>query len=525
MQNLLDRNRFLKTLDEGHQWDVIIIGGGATGLGTAVDAASRGLKTLLLEQSDFSQGTSSRSTKLIHGGVRYLAQGNIKLVYEGLRERWRLMQNAPHLVKPLSFVIPCYTWFSLVVYLIGLKLYDWLSGKYSIGPSERLTRKEVIEAMNGIRSRGLVGGVRYYDGQFDDSRLAISLAQTCASNRGVLLNYMKVTGLVKTDGTITGVVTHDLENGKAYTVYGSAVVNATGVFVDDVIHMDTSHASPMVRPSQGIHVVLDRSFMESDYALMIPRTRDGRVLFALPWQEHLLIGTTDTPLEKTEHEPIARQEEIDFVLETAGNYLSRQPRREDVLTVFAGLRPLVLPDKQMRETKEISRDHKLFVSASGLITITGGKWTTYRKMAQDTVDKIVKAIRKDALPCVTVGLRLHGYREPSVHNQVTVYGSDEIYIRELKQHNPEHSEPLLDGLYPSRAEVLWAVRNEMARTVEDVLGRRLRVLFTDASAAIKMAPVVAAIIAKELSYEPEWIDEQVRKFTSLAMRYLPPNSA
>ncbi|HWZ35828.1 MAG TPA: glycerol-3-phosphate dehydrogenase/oxidase [Mucilaginibacter sp.] len=515
------REDYLQELSKIDLWDIIIIGGGATGLGAAVDAASRGYKTLLLEQADFAKGTSSRSTKLVHGGVRYLAQGNIGLVYEALHERGLLLQNAPHLVKKQSFIIPCYSWFDKIKYLIGLKIYDWLAGKYSFGKSMSLTRDEVIGAITEIEAKGLIGGIKYWDGQFDDARLAVNLAQTSAEQGGVLLNYIEVTGLLKTnEEKINGIRARDIENGKTYNLNAKVVINATGVFVDKILQMDSVSQKPLVKSSQGVHVVLDKSFLGGDNAIMIPKTPDGRVLFAVPWHEHVLVGTTDTPLEGHSLEPVALDEEIEFILKTAGQYLTKAPTRADVLSVFAGLRPLAAPDKDTGATKEISRSHKLIVSNSGLITITGGKWTTYRKMAEDTIDQAINIGSLPASSCITRDLKIHGYLNDKAMDHLSVYGIDASSINELIKAEPKLSELLIEHHPYLQAEVIWAVRHEMARTVEDILARRLRLLFLDAGAAIRSAPAVAKLMAGELNYDQTWEATQVKNFGQLAANYL-----
>lgn len=501
---LFNRDLSIKELQKTSEWDIIIIGGGATGLGTALDAAARGYKTLLLEQSDYSKGTSSRSTKLVHGGVRYLAQGDIGLVREALRERGLLLKNAPHLVKKQAFIIPCFSWFARAKYLIGLTIYDWLSGKYSFGRSSSLSKEEVIKAMPDINPNGLKGGIEYFDGQFDDSRLAIDIAKTCAENGGVLVNYAKVTGILKNgNGKVDGVVVNDLEAGVEYHLKSKVVINATGVFVDEILQMDHPGKKPMTRPSQGIHIVLDQSFWDSDKALMIPKTSDGRVLFAVPWHNHLLLGTTDTPLDTHSLEPVALEDEIMFILNTAQQYLSKKPERKDILSVFAGLRPLAAPNKDINSTKEISRSHKIYTEPSGLITITGGKWTTYRKMAKDTVDKAIKVGNLANVECKTANLRLDGFSEPV-----------STFINEGVDSRPLHATYLI-----TEPAIIHAVRFEMARTVEDVLARRFRILFLDADASIQLAPAVAKIMAQELGRDHKWIDKQITEFTEIATRY------
>lgn len=514
------RADFINKVSKQQDWDVIVIGGGATGLGTALDAALRGYRTLLVEQADFAKGTSSRSTKLVHGGVRYLAQGDIGMVYEALKERGLLFKNAPHLVKEQEFIIPCYNWASKYMYLIGLTVYDLLAGNRGFQHTKFLPAKKVNEAIPGLKQKGLLGGVRYSDGQFDDARLAINLAQTCAEHGGVLINYMKVTGLLKKGDKVCGIKAFDLEAQKEYQLNAKVVINATGVFVDEILQMDTPSTKPIVRPSQGVHVVLDRSFLNSDSALMIPKTSDGRVLFAVPWHGSLLVGTTDTPLNEHSLEPVALDKEIDFILNTAGQYLSKKPKRSDVLSVFAGLRPLAATGNNDGATKEISRSHKLIVNASGLITITGGKWTTYRKMAEDVVDKAIEVAKLPPVKCASKDVHIHGYTLAGHTGSIAVYGADADGINKLVAGNTAMGAALLDGYDVTVAEVVWAVRNEMARTIEDVLARRLRILFLDAKAAILMAPAVAGIISSELGYDEKWETAQVEKFTQLANSYL-----
>ncbi|UJH90609.1 glycerol-3-phosphate dehydrogenase/oxidase [Antarcticibacterium sp. 1MA-6-2] len=522
-ENSFDREGFLQIVkDPSILWDIIIVGGGATGLGVALDAASRGFKTLLLEQADFSSGTSSRSTKLAHGGVRYLAQGNISLVNEALYERGLMLKNAPHLVKLLPFIIPSYNWWGKYFYGIGLKIYDWMARKLRMGKTVLLKSREVKEIMPDIKKTGLNGGVLYFDGQFDDSRLAINLAQTSAENGGVLLNYMKVTSLIKDDnGKISGVTAQDVINGEEFTLKSKMVINATGVFVDKILKMNSDIKDPIVTTSQGIHLVLDRSFFRGDHALMIPSTSDGRVLFAVPWHGHLLVGTTDTPLDSASMEPVALESEISFVLKNLSTYLEKKPEKKDILSVFAGLRPLVVPEKE-KGTKEISRDHKLMASPSNLITITGGKWTTYRKMAEDTVDEAIKIGNLDKKACRTMNLKIHGNTNILPKNShLDIYGSDLENITKLIKNNSELNAKLHPEFPNIKAEIVWIVQNEMVVTLEDVLARRLRVLFLNAKAAIEMAPEVAHIMAEELKKDSNWELKEVKKFTELAQNYLP----
>lgn len=518
-----NREHYLGQIRRDANFDIIIIGGGATGLGVALDAVSRGFRTLLLEQSDFAKGTSSRSTKLIHGGVRYLAQGDIKLVYEALFERGVLLRNAPHLVGMQPFVIPNYHWWGEFLYGVGLKIYDWMAWRFRFTKTSILKRDTVLQLLPNIRKGGLKGGVLYYDGQFDDARLAINLAQTSAGRGGTLINYMRVDDLLKDEnGKISGVQATDLETGNIFRLQAKVIVNATGVFVDEVLRMNASNEEPLVRPSQGVHIVLDRSFLPGESALMIPSTEDGRVLFAVPWRGHLLVGTTDTPLEKNSLEPVALKEEVQFILKTLRDYLEKKPTHDDILSVFAGLRPLAAQGNKGGKTKEISRSHKLITSTSGLVTITGGKWTTYRKMAQDTVDECIRVAHLNTAPCVTASLKIHGgenYNNEAGH--LSVYGGDAHHIKALAKEHPELNYTLHSSFPHTGVEVVWAVRYEMARTVEDVLARRLRVLFLNARAAMEMAPEVARIMAGELGYDYGWQQSQLKQFNLIAQRYLP----
>ncbi|WP_421943549.1 glycerol-3-phosphate dehydrogenase/oxidase [Pedobacter sp.] len=512
-------------IEDNTSWDIIIIGGGATGLGTALDATTRGLKTLLVEQSDFAKGTSSRSTKLVHGGVRYLAQGDINLVKHALEERGLLQQNAAHLVNKEEFIIPCYSWFSIIKYLSGLTIYDWLSGKYSFGKSKFLSKSETLKLMPEIKSKGLKGAIRYFDGKFDDARLAINIAQTAIKHGATLLNYTKVIALKKQDETVTGIETENVLTGKENTFTGKVVINATGVFVDDILKMNNPASKNMVRPSQGVHIVLDKSFLNTESALMIPKTSDGRVLFAVPWHKHLLVGTTDTPINEHSLEPKALKEEVDFILATASSYFNRKPTENDILSVFSGLRPLAAPtNNDGNSTKEISRDHKLLISAKGLITITGGKWTTYRRMAEETVDLAINHAHLVAKDCITRTLKINGCTDFRDGSYLDIYGSDKEKIEELMRTEADLCEKLHPDFPYNKAEVVWAIKNEMAETIEDILSRRLRVLFIDAKAAMEMAPVVAAILAKALHTDKDWEQQQVEIFNNLASNYIHTNS-
>ena len=502
------------------QWDLLVIGGGATGLGIALDATLRGYKTLLAEQADFAKGTSSRSTKLVHGGVRYLAQGDIKLVREASIERGLLHRNAPHLVKDQTFIVPVYSLWSRLKYTIGLKLYDKISGKLSLGPSEFISRKETMEKLPGVRSKGLKGGVLYYDGQFDDARLAINLAQTIIENGSEAINYMKVTGLLKNEeGQVNGAMLSDTETNNSFPVKAKAVVNATGVFVDDILQMDKPGVEKSIRVSQGVHVVLDRSFFPSGHALMIPETSDGRVLFCVPWHGKVVVGTTDTPVEHASLEPVALEQEISFILETAGAYLTVKPARKDVLSVFAGLRPLAAPQGGSQKTKEISRSHKIIVSASKLFTILGGKWTTYRKMGEDMMDRVEKELHWPQKESATATFPVHGHTAGTDWDDpFYFYGSDEEAVK--MQLTESAYGWLSEDLRIHGQQVIWAIRYEMARTVEDVLSRRARALLVDARESRRIALQVAVIMAAELGKGNEWIEAQVNAFNELSAKYL-----
>lgn len=521
----MKRSTMISSLDtEEGEWDFVIIGGGATGLGIAVDAASRGYKTLLLEMNDFASGTSSRSTKLVHGGVRYLEQGNISLVWEALKERGLLFQNAPHLVKKQPFVVPFYKWWQGIYYWIGLRAYDLLAGKLNIGFSKYLSEGKTLAEVPGINAEGLSGGIRYYDGQFDDSRLAINLAQTSQEQGGVLLNYMKVTGLLKSSsGKVEGVKATDRLNDREYHIKGRAVINATGVFTDSILQMDDSISEEIIMPSQGIHIVVDREFLDSDTAVMIPKTVDGRVLFAIPWHDKVMIGTTDTPVDNIKDEPVAMEEEVEYILDQVAGYLAKTPQRSDIQSVFAGLRPLVNRSKS-GNTAEISRDHSLFVAPSGLITIAGGKWTTYRKMAEDVVDRAGKAAGLEDKECMTEELRIHGWDENlDGKDPLRYYGSDRQQIEQIVKVTPEYGERLHERLPYIKAEVIWATRNEMAMTVEDFNARRTRALFIDAGASEEIAPEVARLMADEAGFDDEWVSSQVNAYRKLAAKYRVKN--
>jgi glycerol-3-phosphate dehydrogenase len=522
----MNRDEMLRQLqDESILWDLVIIGGGATGLGVAVDAASRGYRPLLLEQSDFGKGTSSRSTKLVHGGVRYLQQGNVSLVLEALKERGLLRQNAPHLVHDLPFIVPVYDWWEGPFYGIGMKLYDRLAGKLGFGDSVNLSRDETIKRLPTIETEGLRGGVVYHDGQFDDARLVINLAQTANEQGATLLNYVSVRELRKKSGILSAVVAVDEESGASYTVFGKAIINATGVYTDAIRTLDDPTCPPMIKPSQGVHILLDKSFLPSDTALMVPHTDDGRVLFAIPWHDNVIVGTTDTPVDQIPLEPRALEEEVEFLLAHTARYLTRDPTRSDVLSVFAGLRPLVSLSEGEENTAAISRDHTLNLSRSGLLTIAGGKWTTYRKMAEDTVDQAVHIAGLEPEPCVTQNLNIHGHHfHAEKYGDLDTYGSDAPLVEKVIHEQPSYGEWLPGSAEVRAGQVVWAARHEMARTVEDFLSRRTRMLILDARSSIEAAPVVARLMAQELGHNEEWVQDQVDAYGELAKGYLPQHA-
>ncbi len=501
-------------------WDVLVIGGGATGLGIALDAITRGYKTLLVEQSDFAKGTSSRSTKLVHGGVRYLAQGDVGLVREASIERGLLQRNAPHLVKNQTFIIPIYNFWDRIKYTIGLKFYDWIAGRLSLGRSIFISREKAIKALPDIQTKGLLGGVLYHDGQFDDSRLAINLVQTIIEKGGHAINYVKVVSLLKdSNKKLNGAVIEDAETGHQFNVKAKAVVNATGVFVDGILKMDNPDAPKSVVASQGVHLVLDKKFYTSSHALMIPETSDGRVLFAVPWHNEVVVGTTDTPIGEPSLEPQALEKEIQFILNTTAQYLLQKPTRKDVLSVFAGLRPLAAPKEGKVKTKEISRSHKIIVSPSNLFTIIGGKWTTYRKMGEDMMNNIEKKLGWNHVKPVTGEMHVHGYSENLNWNDpFYFYGSDAEKIKQKM--NGSANNWLSESLKIHEKQVVWAVENEMARNTEDVLARRTRALLLDARESIRICPQVAHIIANVLGKNEDWVENEIISFTKLAKQYI-----
>ncbi|CAA6689745.1 MULTISPECIES: glycerol-3-phosphate dehydrogenase/oxidase [unclassified Lentimonas] len=522
----MNREQSLQCVQTATQpFDIVIIGGGASGLGAAVDAAARGHRVALFEQADFAKGTSSRSTKLVHGGVRYLQQGNVSLVLEALRERGRLAKNAPHLVHSQAFVIPNYAWWEGPFYAIGMKVYDQLAGKLGLEPSRHLSRDETIAAIPTIEQDHLSGGVIYQDGQFDDSRLAINLAQTATEHDASMVNYCRCTGLIKENGKVCGVEIHDIESDTTFSVRALSVVNATGVFVDELRSIDDSTTKPIIAVSQGIHIMLPKSFLPGNAAIMIPKTADGRVLFAVPWHDHVVVGTTDTPLDSKSLEPRALAEEREFIMTHACKYLTKDPCPEDVLSVYAGLRPLV-KSGDSNDTAALSRDHTILISQSGLITLTGGKWTTYRKMAEDVIDQAQELAKLPRYLCPTESMKIHGWSEAcAISDHLKGYGADAKAIQAIIATDSTAADTLHPKLPYQKAEVIWHAREEMARTVEDVLARRTRALLLNAAASIEAAPVVAEILAKELGHDTAWEAKQVAAYAELAKGYLFTDSA
>lgn len=505
------RQALLARLAEPRVWDVVVIGGGATGLGCAVDAAARGYSVLVVDGEDFAKGTSSRATKLIHGGVRYLAQGNFPLVREALAERARLLANAPHLVQSLRFVVPAYRWHDKPMLFAGLGVYDLLAGGRGIARSRMLSVPRTLEALPGVRETGLRGGIAYWDAQFDDARLALTLARTVADFGGVAINYCAATGLERKSGRVTGVSLRECESGDECRVDAKVVINAAGVWADDVRRFAAPGAESGLSPSQGTHVVVDRAFLPGDSALLVPHTDDGRVLFMIPWQGRLLMGTTDSPRRDLPLEPRALPGEVDFILETAARYLSRPPARGDVLSVFSGLRPLV-GGGAGAVTRGLSREHRVDVSAEGLVSVTGGKWTTYRVMAEDAVNAAQAVAGLPQRRPATADLALHGAVAQAGSD---VYGLDRARVQAL----PGAGQRLVAGLTLTEAEVRYAARAEYARSVEDVLARRHRALFIDVGLACSAAPAVARILAEELGRPETWIEAELARFGALAAGY------
>ena len=503
----MKRSEQLQALETDTIWDIIVIGGGATGLGTALDAATRGYKTLLLEGHDFAKGTSSRSTKLVHGGVRYLEQGNIKLVREALRERGYLLKNAPHLTSVQTFIVPVFSWWEKMFYGLGLKFYDLLSGKLSLGDTQILSKKETVAHLPTINAKKLAGGILYYDGQFDDSHLAIELAATAINKGATVLNYCKATGFIKTNDKITGVTCIDTLSEKKYTLNTKVVVNATGVFTNAIVQMDNELEHDLVSPSQGIHLVIDAKFFPGTDAMMIPKTDDGRVLFAVPWHDKVVLGTTDTPIEEISYEPKPLEEEIEFIIKHINRYCTTLITRADINSVYVGLRPLV-KQKTKVSSALISREHHLSVSPTGLITITGGKWTTYRKMAADAVDNAAFIGKLNKEKCSTA------------HTQIGDELEKENRIQEILKQDASLAEKIHTNYSFTKAQIVYAVKYEMAICIEDILARRIRLLFLDARLAIELAPMIASIMAPYLQKDKNWEVAEVTSFTQLAGQYI-----
>jgi glycerol-3-phosphate dehydrogenase len=514
------RPAILDRIRTERSFDVVIIGGGATGLGSGVDAASRGYSTLVLEAGDFARSTSSRSTKLIHGGVRYLAQGNLPLVREALAERVTLLRNAPHVVHRLDFLVPGRSLFELAYYAAGLKVYDALAGSAGLGGARWVGRKQALDRAPSLATGSLAGGVVYADGQFDDARMALALMRTVEDLGAIALNHARVIEIRKEGSHVAGVIFEDVETGQRLAVGCKALINAAGVEVDAVRSLDDPLARPTLAPSRGTHLVLDGSFLPGRTGVMIPKTDDGRVLFAIPWQGRVLLGTTDTPVDRVEPEPTGSRAEVDYLLDHAARWFEPKPRLEDVRSVYAGLRPLVAKTAS-GPTSALSREHALLVSESGLVTITGGKWTTYRRMARDAVDRAIEVAGLPRVISTTQSLHLHGWVAEPGSGPLAGYGSDASGLEALARDDPAGLALIHPDLPARRVEVTWAARHEQARTVEDVLARRTRGLFLDARAASASAPVVAALLARELGHAREWELRQVADFQALAATYWP----
>lgn len=502
------------------QWDVLVIGGGASGLGVALESASRGYKTLLLEQADFAQGTSSRSTKLIHGGLRYLRQGQLGFVRSSLQERGHLLRNAPHLVRPLPFILPTNGYMGLLYNALGIKLYDLLAGKLNIGSSEMLSAAEIKRRLPSVDPNSYTGGIGFFDAQFDDARLAINLAQTIVDLGSTVLNYMPVVDLLKEKGKVVGVRACDLETQNQYVLHARVVVNATGAFVDSLRCLDDPDSPPCLTFSQGSHIVLDRAFFPGNSAVIIPKTSEGRLLFIIPWHQRVLIGTTETPLEVNSLNPLPTQQEIDYLLAHSANYLCKRPRPSDICSVFAGIRALVKPEKKWKSSHQIKREHAIIVSRSQLVSLAGGKWTTFRKMGEETVDVAAKVAELTPQISKTKQLRIHGWVEPLQEaSEWQYYGSDAPLVEKLGNNLKELMEPLHPALPCRSVDVIWAVRHEMARCVDDVLARRNRSLLLGAAESSAIASHVAAIMAKELQCDKQWETAQVAAFQKIAKGY------
>ncbi len=509
----MTRDAAFQSLQE--PFDVLVVGGGATGLGIAVDAVTRGFRTALVEAGDFAQATSSRATKLVHGGVRYLASGQIHLVYEALHERAVMMRNAPHLVKPQAFLLPTYTHWELPYYGAGLLLYDLMSGKSTMGPTRILGAKASVERIPNLETGSLSGSVLYHDGQFNDARLALALARTAEDQGASVLNYTRCTRFIHEGGKISGAVVTDVETGVEHTVRASVIFNATGIFTDELRRLDDAATPPLLTVSRGTHIVVSAGALGGSAGIMVPKTRDGRVIFAIPWQGRVVVGTTDLPAPQPQMEPGHTQEEIGYLLETVNPFLAKKVDEGDILSVFSGLRPLVTG--KASTTSKISREHHIDVSPNGLITVAGGKWTTYRRMAEDAINFATSHGLLAKRPCVTGATKLHGATLGLETNDpyLREYGSDEAPIGSLIAADPALAGMVDPALPYSLAQALFAVRHEMARTLEDVLSRRTRALLLDSSAALRAAPRVAELMRGELGRDEGWVSAQTAQFASL----------
>lgn len=520
----MNRNEMLSRVEDEKCWDIVIIGGGCSGVGCAVDAASRCYKVLLLEKEDFCKGTSSRSTKLIHGGVRYLKNLQFRLVKEALEEREILYRNAPHVVRKLDFLVPCRSFSEWFLYSCGLKLYDLLAYSSSFKRFEIISSKRTLNLVPTLQTKGLKGGIIYSDGQFDDARLLINLVKTAVNQGATVLNYARVFALSKdAKGMVNGVEFIDEETGQLFHAKARVVINATGAFCDSIRKMSDKTAVELISPSQGVHLVLDKSSLKSDYAVLIPKTSDKRVFFAVPWHDRVIIGTTDTPTKEIKTEPQAFKREIEFLLETYNANFGQIPSK--ILSVFAGIRPLVDVNRSKR-TATVSRDYFIEVDRNKLITLTGGKWTTYRKMAEKAVDLASSIAELPKKECVTKNLKIHGYTEEknfteeSANKHLSVYGSEAQEVLELAKQDKAYLEKVHENLPYLVAEIIWAIRKEMVLTLDDVLSRRTRALFLDAKAAIEIAPKIARLMANEMGKDHNWEKEQISKFRRIAENFL-----
>ena len=508
-----------KGFDPTIVWDVIVIGGGATGLGIAIDAASRGCSTLLIEKHDFAKSSSSKSTKLIHGGLRYLKQFDFSLIQEGLKERGTLLKIAPHLVSPLGFIIPHYKFWEKPIFKLGLKIYDYLCRGYHFDQSYWINKEQALLEVPTLNRKNLYGASVYFDAQFDDARFAITLAQTACDLGATLINYAEVKSFEKKDGKIHAVVVEDLESQKSATIKGRSFINATGPFCDFLRKVDDDQSVDVIAPSQGSHIVLPSHFCPSNKAILIPHSKDNRVIFCIPWLGKVLVGTTETEVKKISADPVVLSREVDFLLEEISAYLSLKPKKEDVLSVFAGIRPLV--KKKQTKTAKLSRNHEIFISNSNLISVAGGKWTTYRKMAEDVVNIALKNIAKPFIKSNTAKIKLHGAIDPrKTKLSFPQYGKDSSFLDHMIEKDPSLSQYIHPELPYKKVQILWAIQNEMARSIEDILARRTRALFLNAKAAIEAAPIIANMLAKEFSKDKNWEDRQTLNFIAIAQTYL-----